>query len=177
MEQIDVIEQSLGQLAGVLDNVTADHRDLPTPCAEFTMHDLVEHVTGSGVFLGQALNVEIEPNGDSAASYVRSVADPLVSHIRENGLPETVKLGDNELPGQAVATILALEGLVHGWDAARATDQDYNPPEELVTAVDQQARQLIPENPRDPQQFGPVQSADGGSAMDQLAAYTGRTLD
>ena len=65
---------------------------------------------------------------------------------------------------------------MHGWDLAQATGQQYRPPDELVTAASDFAHGVL-DPIRGEGTFGPAQPAPAdASAVDALAAYTGRTV-
>jgi uncharacterized protein (TIGR03086 family) len=81
-----------------------------------------------------------------------------------------------EVPGETFARFVVLDGLVHGWDMATATRQPYEPPAELVEAVDGFAHQAI-DPLRDGQTFAaPTEPPAGASPIERLAAYTGRQV-
>lgn len=71
-----------------------------------------------------------------------------------------------------------IETIVHGWDLARATDQQPAYDDEAVAAGDQFARQMMPAERRPAGgAFGPpVEPPEGASPVDRLAACAGRTL-
>jgi uncharacterized protein (TIGR03086 family) len=66
---------------------------------------------------------------------------------------------------------------VHGWDLATATGQGYDPPDALVTAVFDYAREVVPPL-RDGDTFGDaVDASETATPIQRLAAFTGRSLD
>jgi hypothetical protein len=68
-----------------------------------------------------------------------------------------------------------MDGLVHGWDIATATDQSYDPAEELVAAVDAFTRQALGDDMRDGDTFAAaVEPPAGASKLVGLVAFTGR---
>ena len=78
------------------------------------------------------------------------------------------------MPGRVFGRLVALDGLVHGWDLATATSQPWAPPEQLVTEIDAFAREAITSEIRDGGAFGPERNPTGASRMQGLAAFTGR---
>jgi hypothetical protein len=74
--------------------------------------------------------------------------------------------------------VIAFDGLVHGWDLAVATGQRYAVDPAVVEAVAGFARQAIGDELRTGEMFGAETAApDGASPIEQLAAFTGRTVD
>jgi uncharacterized protein (TIGR03086 family) len=98
--------------------------------------------------------------------------------IRSPGaLDRSVASPFGEMSGDAFARLVVLDGLVHGWDIATATGQAYEPSDALVTAVDAFARQAIAPTMRDGDTFAAaVEPAAGSTRIEQLAAFTGRTI-
>jgi uncharacterized protein (TIGR03086 family) len=112
--------------------------DAPTPCPDYTVGDLVDHVGGAArVFTVAA----VKDMGDVTASGPSGDASRLGGDWRTRipgdlaGLAEAwrdpaawtgmTRAGGIELPGE-VAGLVALDELVlHGWDLARATEQEY----------------------------------------------------
>jgi hypothetical protein len=72
--------------------------------------------------------------------------------------------------------MVALDGLIHGWDLATSTQQEWDPPASLVTEVDAFARQaLVPEARGD--RFAPEKLAStGATPMLRLVAFSGRSV-
>ena len=77
-----------------------------------------------------------------------------MSAIRAPGaLDRTVAAPFGEMPGEAFARFVVLDGLVHGWDLATATGQTYEPSDAFVAEVDAFARQAIAAEMRDGDTF------------------------
>ncbi|MEO6201103.1 MAG: TIGR03086 family metal-binding protein, partial [Cryobacterium sp.] len=118
-------EAGLAVLQRVLGNLTVKDRDAQTPCAEFTAHELADHLFGSIANIGKALGLDVvdQPN---AAPEVRiaDAAQPVLEAFTARGLDGTIDMGFAQLPATSVANILNLEFLVHAWDFAVASGQD-----------------------------------------------------
>jgi uncharacterized protein (TIGR03086 family) len=127
-------------------SVPADQWDGPTPCTEWNVRELVNHVVGEDAWtLPLMRGATIEEVGDSldgdllgddpGATAVR-LADEAMAVVAET-LPRGEKVhlsyGDEE-PSEYVWQ-LATDHLVHAWDLAAATGQDRTLDPELVEAV------------------------------------------
>ena len=89
-------------------------------------------------------------------------------------LERTVAAPFGEVPGDTFARFVVLDGLLHGWDMATATGQGYDPPVELVDAVDAFAHEAL-DPLRDGETFaGAVEPAPDATPIERLAAYSGR---
>jgi uncharacterized protein (TIGR03086 family) len=161
----------------------------PTPCAPWTVRDLLNHLVGTLV-LGEALlgdhppAVAMRPGdlpasdllGDDALAAYRAHVPPLLAAATPEsiGRVHATPLGD--MPGTVLAGFTALDVLVHGWDVARSTGQ----PAELDAALAEQAlgfaRQTISDEmgTRAPRIGPEVPVAPGASATDRLVAFLGR---
>lgn len=177
MDPIAQLEQLGPQLGAVVAGITTDQLDNPTPCAEFTVRGVLEHMIGGATAFAAAYRGEepAEPDLREPLESFGPVLGDLVAAIRAPGaLDRTVQAPFGEVPGDTFARFVVLDGLVHGWDLATATGQAYEPPEELVAAATAFARQAI-DPLRDGQTFADaVEPAVGASPIEGLANYTGR---
>lgn len=164
-------------LGGVVAGITPDQLDRQTPCAEFTVRGVLEHMIGGATAFAAAyrgMPADVPDVSDPLGGFQAALGD-LVSAVTAPGaLDKTVAAPFGELPGETFARFIVLDGLVHGWDMATATDQSYEPPDALVATVDAFARQAL-DPLRDGQTFADaVEPAAEASPIERLAAYTGR---
>jgi uncharacterized protein (TIGR03086 family) len=166
-------------LAGVAGNLGPDDLDRPTPCAEFTVRGVLEHMIGGATAFAAAYRQETpsEPDlTDPLAGFGPALENLFGAVTAPGALDKTIAAPMGDLPGDVFARFIALDGLVHGWDLATATGQPYDPPDELVAEVEAFARQTI-DPLRDGQTFDQaVEPAPDATPIERLAAYTGRRL-
>jgi len=82
-----------------------------------------------------------------------------------------------EMPGAAFARLVALDGLVHGWDLASSTGQSLDLPTEVIAAVDEFARDAVGSEMRESGAFKPPTVApEDASQLERLVAFSGRSL-
>ena len=160
-------------LGGVVAGIDPADLDLPTPCREFTVRGVLEHVLAGATTFTAAFTDEAPGTVD--------LADPLTAFgptlgglgaavTSPGALDRTIATPFGDQPGEQFARYIVLDGLLHGWDLAQATGQSYEPPDELVTAVSDFAHQSL-DGIRGAGSFGPVQPAPAGaSPIDALAA-------
>jgi uncharacterized protein (TIGR03086 family) len=169
--------------------VRADQWQLPTPCTDWTVRRLLDHLVGGNrlatrVLRGEPLppldqlgrrGAEDQLGGDPPAAY-RATAAELLEALRGPGVLErTHTLPAGTLPGPAVVHLRTVETLVHGWDLARATGREIPFPDELAAGELALSRDLLTRLPEGRQPFGPSQPvADDAPAIDRLAALLGR---
>lgn len=80
------------------------------------------------------------------------------------------------MPAEVAGSVAINEVLVHGWDIAAATGQDYAGAPELVGAANAFVLPTVTQNPTGtPGMFGPpVAVPDGAGMLDKLIGLTGR---
>jgi uncharacterized protein (TIGR03086 family) len=107
----------------------------PTPCSEWTVRDLTNHVTAENLWTAPLLEgATIEEVGDrfdgdvlgedpirSALTAARAAITSMAEQLPVGG---TVHLSFGETPKEEYAMQLAADNLVHGWDLAAATGGD-----------------------------------------------------
>jgi uncharacterized protein (TIGR03086 family) len=181
MDPRDQMDQIVPLLEGVATGLTPDQLNAPTPCANFTVRGVLEHMIGGASLFTAAFRGEAPPDavpaGDPITQFPKTMAG-LRDAIRSDGaLDRTIDAPFGQVPGEMFARFVALDGLVHGWDLATATGQAYDPPTELVEEVDGFARQAIADPMRDGDTFAAaVEPPADATAMERLAAFTGRTV-
>ena len=142
-EQIDVIVPVLGAL---VKGVRPDQLDDPTPCVNFRVRDLMGHFLGNldsvaGGLRGEPMPDELAPRpeilGDDPGKAYDAVMADFRDAIRTPGAMDRVlKVPFGEVPAPALVGFVAFDLIVHSWDIATATGQQYTPPDELVAEVE-----------------------------------------
>ena len=177
MDPITQLHQLGPRLGAVVTCITPGQLDGPTPCAEFSVRGVLEHVIRGATAFTAAYRGEepAEPDLRDPLESFAPVLGELVDAISVPGaLERTIQAPFGEVSGDTFARFVVLDGLVHGWDLATATGQAYEPPDELVAAADAFARQAV-DPLRDGQTFAEaVEPAAGASPIERLANYTGR---
>ena len=188
MELYEAFDRAVQSTAGIVKQIRPDQLTATTPCSEWDVKELLNHIIGT-LWLCQALFADEVPSGeegpkglpardlagdDPSAAYAEAAAAALASAGREGALtsPHQTPLG--EMPGPALAGFTTLDVLVHGWDLAKATGQCTDLDPELAEHVFGFAGQAFTEETR---QFriGPaVPIADDASVVDRLVACLGR---
>jgi uncharacterized protein (TIGR03086 family) len=182
---------ALDGAARLVDGVGAAQWELPTPCADWTVRQLVNHLVGGQRLFTRVLGGEPLPPagrlgsradqdqlGDDPATAFRTSAGRLLAASGAPGVIErtwTVPAGT--LPGPAVLHLRTVETLVHGWDLARATGQEPSFPEELAEGELAFSRDLLGRLPEGRSPFGPSRPVGSDApALDRLAALLGREV-
>ena len=177
---LDLLERALDQTSKLVSGIKPDQAGLPTPCTEFDVHALVNHIVYDlRIFKTTLTEGEREAPGadligdDWSAAY-HAAAQDLLTTWRAHGTEGMLKTRLGEFPvkwaiGQHLSDIA-----VHGWDIARATGQpaDFDP--EVGEAALEWARQNLKPQFRG-QAFGAeVPVAPDAPLYDRLAGFFGR---
>jgi uncharacterized protein (TIGR03086 family) len=190
------VTDPLAGLAAALDGtrqlvhaVTDDQWQLPTPCPDWTVRQLVNHLVGGDRLCTRVLHGEPLPpldqlgrrghvdqlGDDPAAAYDTAAAELLQALAAPGVLERAHTLPVGTLPGPAVVHLRTVETLVHGWDLARATGRAAPFADELAEHEVPFTRDLLTRLPEGRQPFAPtLPAAEGSPAMDRLAALLGR---
>jgi len=172
-ESVAVLARALDQLGDLLLHVSADRLDRPSPCSEWTVGDLADHVVSSPVrfvtmMRGERPDWSAQPEHltDGWAPAFRSAADDLM-HLWHQGEP-----AEGSDPDWQTA-----EFAVHAWDLAHALGRSTA---ELDPQVAERGLTFMRANLKDEMRggvFGPEQPAPGDAdAYDVIAAFAGRSV-
>jgi uncharacterized protein (TIGR03086 family) len=162
----------------VADAVQPDQLGSPTPCTDWTVQQLIDHLVGGTDYLLSATTggEPAQRLQATAADYRRGVADVLNTLARPGVMERTCvsPLGFEWSVSQAVAGTF-MDVLIHTWDLARATGQDEKLDPDLVDACAALFLPDMPERGRAAGIIGPaVEMGDDASAQDRLLAAMGR---
>lgn len=178
IDPLSAADASLAVLLGVLRKLTPADRDKATPCADFTAHELVEHLAGSLTQIGRALGADVTDQAGAVPEVrIAGLAQPTLEAFARRGTDGTVDMGFAELPATVVAGIINLELLVHAWDFATATGQELVVSDVVTDYVEGLARLAISEQVRASGSFAAAQPvAESAGSLKRLIAFTGRSV-
>jgi len=129
-----------------VDGIDGGQWDGPTPCADWNVRELVNHVAGEDLWTAPLLEgstiedvgdrFDGDVLGDDPVAAARSAADAAVTAVA-GLLPQrdTVHLSYGEERSEEYVWQLAADHLVHGWDLAAATGADTRIDPALVAAL------------------------------------------
>ncbi|MFF7164518.1 TIGR03086 family metal-binding protein [Streptomyces sp. NPDC008086] len=157
----------------------------PTPCAEYDVKTLVNHVFQVVVQFQRLAAKEASDFTETpdrvgaGADWRERLADEIDKLVAAWSVPgaEEGVTGAMSMPARLVGSMALLDLTVHVWDLARATGREYRLGEVAAPVVEQLAGavdELAP-TARKMGVFGdPVPVAEGASAFERLLARTGR---
>lgn len=178
VNELACAEATLAVLQNVIHPISRNDLSRQTPCSEFDIAGLTEHLMYSITTLGGAAGAEF-PDLEAEGAVDRQVimaARPALDAWHQRGLDGSVSLGPAAFPATSAVGILALEFLVHGWDYATAMNREIEVPDDLAGFVLEVAKGIITPEGRASVGFAqPVELTDEATAFEQLLAFTGRT--
>lgn len=176
--------------ATVIAELGDEHLALSTPCPEYCVGDLLDHVEGlAQAFTDAALKTpsvggQQGPSGDVrrlTPGWQRRIPDRLATLARAWEDPAAwdgmTQAGGIDMPGEIAGVVALNEVIAHGWDLARATGQPFDADEAHVAAcievMGPAADEERPVGTGVP--FGrPVVPAPDAAPVERLAAVLGR---
>ena len=176
-DELESAEATLGVLQHVVHAVASDDLSRRTPCSEYDIAQLTEHLLKSIGALGGMAGAQIPPCGenDSVESQIVCAARPALDAWHRRGLDGTVPFGNGEMPAKDACAVFSLEFLIHAWDYAAALGHDFEPREPLTEYVLELAHKIIRPELRGRAGFDDaVEVAADATAVDKLVAFTGR---
>jgi uncharacterized protein (TIGR03086 family) len=172
--EIDQLASALGKTESIIAGVLPGQGSLPTPCADFDVARLVDHVVGWATSFAARLTggtYEGDPNdhrtGTEPAAEFHAASEKIVAAFR-SGRAETE---------QTPVGMLLMEYVTHGWDLAIATGQPASFTAEEADVALSLGRQMLKPEYRGPGRgFGPeTEVANSAGSVDKLVAFLGRS--
>lgn len=185
MELDQLLEQGLEQTGRVVAGVKPEQYSAPTPCAEWDVRAVLDHIIGGNHFFAAAASGQSLPPGevpdplgdDPAGAYAQGAKAALEAWRQPGAAERTITLPIGDVPGAFGMGLHFVDHVVHAWDIAKATGQEGILDVGLAAA----AYGLVNGNIGDDLRqaggpFGPeVPCDENASAIERLVAYLGRT--
>jgi uncharacterized protein (TIGR03086 family) len=186
VEELARFDRAVVAAGAVFDGVKVEQWGDPTPCTEWTVRDLMNHlVGGTRQFIslmtgGGQLDRSLDYLGpDPAAAFRDAVAELRALFTAPGGLDRPAPTPFGPQPGRFLAEMRVTEMMTHGWDLARATGQSTDLDPELAESLIENFRRMRarPGGPGSRMPFDDEQPvAPDAPAADRLAAAAGRKV-
>jgi uncharacterized protein (TIGR03086 family) len=179
-------EQMAVLIGGVSDLQLAD----PTPCPDYSVGDLLDHIGGLSLAFTAAARKDTDgptgqpPSGDASRlgddwrhDFPQRLAALAQAWRDPSAFEGMTKAGGIDLPGQIAGLVALDELVVHGWDLARATGQAYHCDQPTLANVQDFVSQFSAPGQEDQRSglFGPVVHVpDDAPLLDRVIGLTGR---
>lgn len=143
-ETVNSFQAALALFGSRVHQVRDDQWDAPTPCAEWSVRDLVNHLAVEqmwvpplvvdGATVGDLADrwAGDQLGGDPVATWDRVARESLAAFRSPGALDRTVHLSMGETPVAEYCSQMTMDATVHGWDLSRALGVDDGLPPDLV---------------------------------------------
>jgi uncharacterized protein (TIGR03086 family) len=149
----DLYVKAMASASAYIDGVRADQWHAPTPCSEWDVKQVANHIIGENLWAGELYQgktiAEVGSKldgdlteGDPPAAYRKSmkVASEVVT--APGAMEATCHLSFGDHSGSDYGAQLFMDALIHGWDVAKATGQGTRLDAQLVEACLPIAQQI-----------------------------------
>jgi uncharacterized protein (TIGR03086 family) len=183
------LHASTREVTKLLDGISDDQLDGPTPCTDTSVAAMLDHLMGLTLAFRNAATKSNGPDSGQASAVAANLSpdwreflpvrlDELATAWDDpDAWTGTTWAGGVEMPAEIMASVALDEVVLHGWDLAKATGQAYE-----VDPVSTQVVLGFTEASSQPGQeamregiFGPVvEVPDDAPAFDRALGFSGR---
>ncbi|WP_246458983.1 TIGR03086 family metal-binding protein [Streptomyces himalayensis] len=166
--------------------VRSDQWDAPTPCTEWTVHDLVNHVTAEQLWVSPLVvyGAAIEAVGDTfdgdmlghepVASWEHAADASRRAFHTHAALDRIVHLSYGDTRASNYCSQMTADLVVHAWDLSRAIGADERLPVELVNFAVREITPYAAELEKSGLFAAPVEAPAGADVQTKLLCLLGR---
>ncbi|MGK2928012.1 MAG: hypothetical protein ACSLFO_00370 [Acidimicrobiales bacterium] len=148
MEPIEQLAYILPTLSSVVDRIDAAQLYRKTSNTSSTVHDVLDEMILVGDACAHWFRGELAPErpappvyGRVPAAEYRAVMDDLLAAVKVPGAMERMlSIPGGPMPATTLGRVVALNGVIHGWDIASTTGLRFEVPPTVIAAADDFAR-------------------------------------
>jgi uncharacterized protein (TIGR03086 family) len=181
----------LDRATEIINGVTADQLDLPTPCADWNLDRLLAHIVGQNHGFADAAEGARElavfadrPVGDDpAGANARSVERLRSAYSGADVMDRLVHLPEittaRDFPAGLAISFQYIDSIVHGWDVGRTIGAEVIFDDDLLE-IGWEVAQAVPGGEgriRPGSMFAPELADDHHALLDRILAWLGRSPD
>jgi uncharacterized protein (TIGR03086 family) len=172
--------------ANILSTVTDEQLSAPTPCENLRLRDLVAHIgVLARAFTAAARKDFGEPtdtppvegaplDDDWRTAYPARLAELAAAWRKPAAWDGMTRAGGVDFPSEVGGMVALTEVVIHGWDVAAATGQDYDVDATTAAAVLPHVTAIAAEGPTEGLFGAAVPVADDAPVLDRIIALSGR---
>lgn len=189
MDNVGLMKQVIASTDKIVKGIEPSQLGLPSPCTEWTIRDVINHITGGSTMFAVCVEEGSVPDdllgklmggdnlGDDYVGAWEAASTRAVAAFEAPGaLEKMVKLPFGEMPAGVALNIAVFDVLTHAADIASSTNQTIEDTALLETALEI-GHQMIGPDLRTPGLFDPEQSAPQGATPEvRLLAFAGRKV-
>lgn len=184
MDEATAFRRASDGFLRLAEQVTASDWSATTPCADWNVRALVNHVAGEYLWVPELMagktvaqvggRFDGDQLGDQPlAALVTAARTAQAASASHNSMTRNVHLSFGDVSGAEYVKQMAVDSVIHAWDLARAIGADETLDPELVDFSYEELRQSA-EDWRSGGAFGPAKEPGDESKQSRLLALTGR---
>jgi uncharacterized protein (TIGR03086 family) len=146
MDLLDAHGQALDVFDRAMHKVGLTDWDSPTPCTDWTVRDLVNHIVGEQLWVPDMLAgrtvAEVgdkfdgdQLHDDPLGAWSESSQVARAAWLQPGVVEQTVHLSFGDMPAEEYGWQMTTDLAVHGWDLATALGADASIPDELASRL------------------------------------------
>ncbi|NBM18852.1 TIGR03086 family metal-binding protein [Streptomyces sp. GC420] len=168
--------------------VGPDQWDAPTPCTDWSVRDLVNHLTAEQLWVprlvtegataqevGDALDGDVLGD-DPVDAWDAAAAGSRAAFGAPGALGRTVHLSYGDTPASAYCAQMTSDLVVHAWDLSRGIGADERLPEDLVNLAVREITPYAAELEKSGLFAAPVEPPPGADVQTKLLSLLGRRV-
>ncbi len=177
-------DRALLMTGRVVAGTRRDQLENPTPCTEWTVRDLINHLTNGCLAFAAGARGEARPfdgedqtSEDHVAAFERASRAAVDAFKAPGAMDKVFKMSWGDTPAPVALTLAIADAAMHGWDLAKGTGQEIAIDDDVAEEVHVATSQMMEPNGSFPrgESFGPfVEVSDGAPIVDRMVAYLGR---
>jgi uncharacterized protein (TIGR03086 family) len=169
---VDTMASALQVTEGIVAGVRPEQAGLPTPCPDYQVAQLLDHLVGFATNFADRVTGVTPPAdptttvaGDDPQAAYHDAAVRLVAGYRDGPSDDATSLG-----------VVLMEAITHGWDLAKATGQPTPYPEAAAAAALAAGQGMLePKYRGEGMPFGEeIKVSSSAPVLDQFVAFMGR---
>ena len=180
---VGMFDRAVEKTRPVVAGISRDQLDGDTPCTEWSVRDLLNHLIGQYESVGTGAAGET-PTGerdytssDHVAAFDGARARARAAFAAPGAMEKTFKMPWGDTPGQALLGLVIADTVVHGIDLARATGQQIATPDDVAEAVYGMTSGMMEPKGKFPRAGSfapPIEVPEDAPIQDKMLAYLGR---
>ena len=159
-------------------SIQVDQWDDKTPCSEWNVRDLVQHMTGTSKALTASAtrtipDTDTPPGNDTVAEFAEASAAATAAWRADGALDGMVTI-PVEMPAVAALGVNIIDIGTHVWDLATALDADHGLSAEVVALIDEWNHKVVTDEVRSGGGFGEILDPGADDDLTKMLAFVGR---
>jgi uncharacterized protein (TIGR03086 family) len=189
MDNLALLQRVVDEATRLVDGTGEDQLGDPTPCSDWTVRDLINHITGGAEMFALSVEHGSVPDdelgrllgGDNLAagvqeSWAMASKKATAAFNRSDAMSKTVTLPFGVMPAPVALDIAVFDVATHVCDLARATGQTVEDQAVLELALEI-GRRMVGPDLRQPGLFDEEQPVGADAPVeDRLLAFAGRSV-